>query len=79
MIVLLQLSIHSPPTKRTRVVVWDLQGGGGMFGALDGGSAEYACTTSWSHDHNRCEVCHLLTRDKPVASAPPLAQRKRVE
>lgn len=51
-----------------------------MFGALDGGSAEYACTTSCSHGHNRCEVCYLLTRDKPVASSTAtLAQRKRVD
>lgn len=51
-----------------------------MFGALDGGRAEYACTSSCSHGHTRCEVCHLLTRDKPAASAgPPLAQRERVD
>ncbi|CAN0252340.1 unnamed protein product [Pylaiella littoralis] len=56
--------------------------GGRVFGALDGGSAEFACTTSCSHGHKRCEVCHLLTRDKPATSAaaasPPL-QWKRVD
>lgn len=48
-----------------------------MFGALDGGRAEYVCTSSCSHGPCRCEVCHLLTRDKPAA--PSLAQRKRVD
>eukprot|EP00752_Nemacystus_decipiens_P001332 g1322.t1 len=57
-----------------------LERGGGTFGALDGGRAEYAYTSSCSHGHNRCEVCYLLTRDKPVALAPPPpAQRKRVD
>lgn len=51
-----------------------------MFGALDGGTAEYAGTTSCSHGHKRCEVCYLLTRDKPAASAaPPPTQWKRVD
>ncbi|CAM9355689.1 unnamed protein product [Ectocarpus sp. 6 AP-2014] len=61
-----------PPSWRQR--------GGGMFGALDGGRAEFTCTTSCSHGHKSCEVCHLLTRDKPAASAPPPhPTRKRVD
>lgn len=61
------------------------QGGRRVFGALDGGSPEYDCTTSVSHDHKHCEVCHLLTRDKPVtsaaaaAAAASLPQWKRVD
>ncbi|CAM9871186.1 unnamed protein product [Ectocarpus fasciculatus] len=57
----------TPPSWRQR--------GGGMFGALDGGRAEFTCTA-----HKSCEVCHLLTRDKPAAMAPPPhPTRKRVD
>lgn len=51
----------------------------GVFGALDGGSAEFACTTSCSHGHTPCEVCHLLTRDQPATPAAPPRWQKRVD
>ncbi|CAM9825893.1 unnamed protein product [Laminaria digitata] len=50
-----------------------------VFGALDGGSAEFACTANCSHGHMPCEVCHLLTRDQPPAPAAPPRWRKRVD